>query len=153
MSKQDSFDRFVSQDAAAIVNAAFGGKRSKRNGEAVGAFLAHLQPNVIPSDPAMPELRIVDGGQVQLDDTTPPVTPVEPPQTDPNVRPAIVRAWRHDGGMQSFPFYSEQAAREHADDLSGVIYWKAVVVDPSGRAVLYKRTIEAINEEKWWNHD
>lgn len=153
MSKQDSFDRFVSQDANAIVNAAFTGKRSRRNSEVVNAFLAQIQPNVIPSDPALPELRIVDGGHVQLDDTTPPVIPDFPKPTDPDVRPAIVRAWRHDGGMQSFPFYSEQAARELADDLSGVIYWKAVVVDPSGRNILYKRTIEATNVGEWWDHD
>lgn len=107
---------------------------SKRNTASRDAFLNALQI-------ARDENVHLDGTpRFQLCDTVPPVEPPPAVKTDPNVKPHTLRAWRHDGGMNSFPFYSLQAAREHADALCHLIYWKWAIV--CGREIVARGAIE-----------
>lgn len=128
MSKQDSFDRFVSQDANAIVNGAFSRCVSKRTRDAQANFLAAI--NLQTVDPVAPSMVV----RPQLDDTTPPIIPDFPAVTDPDVKPHVVRCWRHDGGMMSVTFQSREAAEQHGRDLSNVIFWKYAIT--CGREIL-----------------
>jgi hypothetical protein len=74
-----------------------------------------------------------------LADTIPPVEP-PPPVALAQPKAHRVVAWRHDGGLRTTDHATLEAAREAADALSFVIYWKFMIM--CGREMVARALIE-----------
>ena len=78
---------------------------------------------------------------LQLCDTVPPVRPPAPPL--PVKRPVSCRliAWRHDNGLTDTAYETVEHAREAAQQLHWIVYWKYAL--QCGRDMIERRLIEA----------